>query len=130
MSAALAMVRSLAAAGVEFSTDGERIRWCNGEGWMTPEIVAVIAAEKAVVIGFLTGKPLPLHGMEEAPSGLGDADAYARGLRLHGPTSYGVMARALGWGATRAWHAEDELRRAGRIAYDRQGRGRLVGRSP
>lgn len=59
MSAALDLVKSLAAAGVEFATDGERIRWRNGDDRMTPEIVATLAAEKAAVIDFLTGNDRP-----------------------------------------------------------------------
>lgn len=50
-----------------------------------------------------------------------DAGAYLDRLRLHGPATYGTMAAALGWGATRAWRAEAKLRAAGLVVY-REGR--------
>ncbi|TQM94555.1 hypothetical protein [Roseinatronobacter monicus] len=50
-----------------------------------------------------------------------DAGAYLDRLRLHGPATYGAMASAMGWGATRAWRAEAKLRAAGLVAY-REGR--------
>lgn len=55
-----------------------------------------------------------------------DAEAYVRALREIGPCGYGAIARHLGWGATRAGQAETVLRLAGRIVYDRTGRGRLI----
>ena len=55
-----------------------------------------------------------------------DAEAYALALREIAPCGYGAIARHLGWGATRAGQAETILRLAGRIVYDRTGRGRLV----
>jgi hypothetical protein len=52
--------------------------------------------------------------LETAPRADGlDADALLAFLRLHGPATYGAAASSLGWGATRAWQAEDRLRRAG-----------------
>lgn len=50
-----------------------------------------------------------------------DAGAYLDRLRLHGPATYGTMASAMGWGATRAWQAEATLRAAGLVEY-REGR--------
>ena len=47
-----------------------------------------------------------------------DAGAYLDRLRLHGPATYGAMASAMGWGATRAWRAEAKLRTAGLVVYD------------
>jgi hypothetical protein len=47
-----------------------------------------------------------------------DTGAYLDRLRLHGPATYGAMASALGWGATRAWKAEAKLRASGLIHYD------------
>ena len=55
-----------------------------------------------------------------------DAEAYALALREIAPCGYGAVARHLGWGATRAGQAETILRLAGRIVYDRTGRGRPV----
>ena len=46
-----------------------------------------------------------------------DAGAYLDFLHLHGPSSYGAAATALGWGATRAWRAEAKLRVAGLVVY-------------
>jgi hypothetical protein len=46
-----------------------------------------------------------------------DAGAYLDRLRLHGPATYGAMASAMGWGATRAWQAEAKLRAAGFLRY-------------
>ena len=50
-----------------------------------------------------------------------DAGAYLDRLRLNGPATYGAMASAMGWGATRAWRAEAKLRAAGLVLY-REGR--------
>ena len=137
MSAALDLVKSLAAAGVEFSTDGERIRWRNGDGRMTPEVVATLAADKGAVIDFLTGKARPAEPRRE-PRDLrrdwkrdarpepDDAEIYADALRLHGPMSYGMAMRALGWGGTRAGQAEAALRAAGRIRFNATGRADLI----
>lgn len=140
---ALDLVKTLMADGVTFETDGERIRWRNAEGRITPEVVAEITAAKAEVIDFLTGKPRPAAPMmkpvastrardlrrDQTPDTVAmsdDAETYAEALRLHGPTSYGAIARILGWGATRAGQAEEAVRKAGRIAYDRTGMGRLI----
>ena len=46
-----------------------------------------------------------------------DAGAYLDRLRLNGPATYGAMASAMGWGATRAWRAEAKLRAAGLLVY-------------
>lgn len=50
-----------------------------------------------------------------------DACTYRDRLRLHGPSTYGAMASAMGWGATQAWRAEAKLRAAGLVEY-REGR--------
>ena len=50
-----------------------------------------------------------------------DAGAYLDRLRLNGPATYGAMASAMGWGATRAWQAEARLRAAGLVVYHRGG---------
>lgn len=51
-----------------------------------------------------------------------DAGAYLDRLRLHGPATYGAMAHALGWGATRAWRAEAKLRALGLVRMGELGR--------
>ena len=51
-----------------------------------------------------------------------DAGAFLDFLREHGPHSYGAVARALGWGAGRAWRAEAELRAAGQIRHHKNGK--------
>lgn len=63
-------------------------------------------------------KARPLHTVE-------DAAAYAGFLRLHGPQTYGAVAASLGWGASRAWRAEAELRARGRLAFGHAGRASL-----
>jgi len=55
-----------------------------------------------------------------------DARAYLVRLRLHGPATYGAMASALGWGATRAWRAEAKLRAAGLVRMCELGRAVLA----
>lgn len=130
MSAAVDLVKSLSAAGVEFSTDGIRVRWRNSDGRVTPEIVAALAAEKATVIEFLAWSGDP-EGEAKADFGQripprSDPDLYADALRLHGPMSYGVAMWILGWGATRAGQAETALRAAGRIRFNKLGRAVLV----
>ena len=55
-----------------------------------------------------------------------DAGAYLDRLRLHGPATYGAMAAALGWGATRAWRAEAKLRAAGLVRMGELGRAETV----
>lgn len=143
MSAALDLVKSLSASGVEFSTDGERVRWRNGDDKVTPEVIATIAAEKATVIDFLTGEPRPVELPRRAPDNAvrdlrrnlkldpvalpDDADRYADALHLHGPMSYGMAMRLLGWGATRAGRAEAALRKEGRITFNKAGRAVLAG---
>ncbi len=51
-----------------------------------------------------------------------DAGAYLDRLRLHGPATYGAMASAMGWGATRAWRAEAKLRALGLLRMGELGR--------
>jgi len=58
------------------------------------------------------------------PEPKSDAEAYLDALREIGPCGYGPVAVFLGWGAGRASAAEIELRQAGRIVYDRTGRGK------
>ena len=144
MNAAVNLVKMLASAGVEFSTDGERIRWRNSNGRITPEAVATLAAEKATVIDFLTGEPRqeaalakPANVVDLRPdlrcnlkldpvARTDDADQYAEALRLHGPMTYGMAMRVLGWGGTRAGQAEAALKAAGRITFNNLGRALLV----
>ena len=57
-----------------------------------------------------------------------DAGAYLDRLRLYGPATYGVMATAMGWGATRAWRAEAKLRAARLMVYDENVGAALVSR--
>ena len=46
-----------------------------------------------------------------------DAGAYLDRMRLDGLATYGAMASAMGWGATRAWRAEAKLCAAGLVRY-------------
>lgn len=50
------VVEALIAEGVEFSTDGQRITWRNDDGWMKPEVIAIIKAGKADVIRYLVNR--------------------------------------------------------------------------
>lgn len=57
------------------------------------------------------------------PDGLpADAGALLDFLRREGPHTYGVAAREIGIGATRAWQAEARLRAAGLVLYNDEGR--------
>ena len=51
-----------------------------------------------------------------------DAGKYLDFLHLHGPSTYGAAAVALGWGATRAWQAEAQLVAAGLVHHDNLGK--------
>jgi hypothetical protein len=116
---AVDLVQALIAEGMEFSTDGQRIRWRNSEGRMTPETMAQIAAAKREVIDFLTRNPRPAPPLAgEQP----DPETYLAFLRRNGPATYGGLATSLGWGATRAWQAEARLRAAGLVAIDKSGK--------
>lgn len=120
---AIDLVRALMSEGVEFATDGERIRWRNSEGRMTPETVAQIAAAKPEVIDFLTRKPRPAP----APAAYEpDPETYHAFLRSNGLTTYGAVAAALQWGATRAWQAEARLRAMGRARCGENGKTYVV----
>ena len=56
---------------------------------------------------------------------MADPARLAMTLKEQGPMTQGAAASALGWGATRAWQAEDALWRRRLIAYDRHGRAAL-----
>ena len=55
-----------------------------------------------------------------------DAAALLALLEREGPQTYGAAAVILGIGATRAWRAEAELRRAGRIRLGPLGRAFII----
>ena len=50
---AIDLLRDLMAEGVEFETDGNRIRWRNGGAQLTPDRLAVLKDGKAEVLQFL-----------------------------------------------------------------------------
>lgn len=50
---AIDLIKALTSEGVEFSTDGERIRWRNSNGKITDDVKAQIASDKAAVIAHL-----------------------------------------------------------------------------
>lgn len=190
MSIAIDLLKSLSAEGVEFSTDGVRIRWRNGDGRVTADVVAALAAEKAAVIDFLAANGAPpgtrhaardpedlraeyeeraailqydgglsreeaerqaaggdLSAMADIPKRTAiaakgdlrrdmkfapvvqpdDPETYVEALRVHGPMTYGMAMRVLGWGGTRAGQAETALRAAGRITLNNHGRAVLTG---
>ena len=51
-----AVLHDLIGVGVEFETDGARIRWRNAGGRVTPDVGEVLRVNKAEVIAFLTGR--------------------------------------------------------------------------
>lgn len=55
-----------------------------------------------------------------------NAGKYLDFLNLHGPSTYGAFATAPGWGATRAWQAEAQLRAAGLVQYNSLGKAALT----
>lgn len=83
------------------------------------------------VVSVLSGYPSPIARPAPSPAReliealRSDMDLYADALRVHGPMSYGQAMDALGWGATRAGQAETDLRKAGRIEFNRLGRAVL-----
>ena len=74
-----------------------------------------------------TAPKSPARGPASPACGTADADALLQRLRVGGPLTTGSIGRAFGWGATRAWQAEMELVRRGRVAHDRQGRAFALG---
>ncbi|MGO1163507.1 hypothetical protein ACTOV4_16365 [Brucella sp. C7-11G] len=126
---AVELVKALTSEGVEFSTDGERIRWRNSNGKITDDVKAQIASGKAEVIAHLKAsrgikrwKPIPpAEWSRHLRPQRGDPERYLEALKEYGPLSYGMAMRALGWGGTRAGQVQDELHRQGRIKFDRRG---------
>jgi hypothetical protein len=55
-----------------------------------------------------------------------DAATLTEALRLHGPMTQGVAARAFCWGATRTWRAEAALQAVGAVRFDAYGRAAAV----
>lgn len=135
------LIKTLIGDGVTFSTDGESIKWENGEGKITPAIVDELKRGKAEIIAFLSThqrqeqstrrsapEPQKLFRRDWEPDTKAkpnDPEAYAEALRIHGAMTYGMAMQVLGWGATRAGQAEDTLRLAGRIVFNGQGRAVL-----
>ncbi len=62
----------------------------------------------------------------EVPGLSDDARLLIDHLAASGPASYGAAASSLGWGATRAWLAEAELRAEGRVLLNHLGFMRLA----
>lgn len=67
--------------------------------------------------------PSPARELLEALGS--DMDLYAEALRIHGPMSYGQAMGVLGWGGTRAGQAQSNLKKAGRIEFNKLGRAVL-----
>jgi hypothetical protein len=59
--------------------------------------------------------------LEITPS-TSDPEIYLAFLHANGPSTYGAIAAALGWGATRAWQAEARLRAAGMVRFSNNGK--------
>lgn len=126
---AVELVKALTSEGVEFSTDGERIRWRNSNGKITDDVKAQIASDKAAVIAHLKAsrgikrwRPIPpAEWSRHLKPQRGDPERYLEALKEYGPLSYGMAMRVLGWGGTRAGQVQDELHRKGRIKFDKRG---------
>ena len=78
-------------------------------------------AEIAEVAGLPAQNPKTFH-IARTDGLAADAGEYLDFLHLHGPATYGAGAVALGWGATRAWQAEAQLRAARLVRYDSLGK--------
>jgi len=120
---AIDLVQTLMDEGVEFATDGSRVRWRNSGGRMTPETVAELAAVKTEIIEFLTRSELAVCQAYRLHL---DAGAYLEFLLSHGPATYGAAASDLDWPATRAWQAEARLRATGLVRLGDLGKAHPV----
>ena len=76
--------------------------------------IAEVAAPRAQIL-----KPTSIARTDGLDTNAGE---YLDFLRLHGPSTYGASATALGWGATRAWQAEAQLKAARLVQYDSLGK--------
>ena len=56
-------LHDLIRSGVEFETDGKRVRWRNGKGRITPAVIDMLRTHKAEIIGFLSTPPEPSRGL-------------------------------------------------------------------
>ena len=82
------------------------------------------APRVAIVASVATPPKLKTESAPAHEDGLApDAAVYLAFLREQGQQLYGAVARALEWGATRAWKAEAELRAAGWIRHRENGAG-------
>lgn len=61
------ILHDLIGAGVEFETDGERIRWRNAGGRVTPEVIEVLRSHKAEVISLLSAVPIISDEHDKTP---------------------------------------------------------------
>lgn len=153
---AVSLVKSLIDGGVIFSTDGATIKWDNGGDKIDDAVVDELRKGKAEIIAFLSGnqrlphegrkdgeplffshpaqeseqrRVIPFPGRDWKPDTKirpDDPERYADALHVHGPASYGMMMRILGWGGTRAGRAEGELQKQGRITFDKRGFAVLI----
>ena len=96
----------------------------------TPATSATIAGHYPAGVAEVAGvaaPPLQIQKCTPSAAPEGDAATLAQALRLHGPMTQGAAALALGWGATRAWQAEAQLRAAGVVRLDHWGRAVIEG---
>ncbi|WP_347268068.1 hypothetical protein [Paracoccus sp. (in: a-proteobacteria)] len=85
------VLRDLIRAGVIFETDGERIRWRNSGGHVTPDVIDQLRACKAGVVAFLNGENA---APADAPPSAPPAPSPSRhGASLRGLDPEGVTAR-------------------------------------
>ena len=82
-------------------------------------------AEVAEIAGQATQKAKPARRVR-ANGFDADDGAFLNYLHVHGPSSYGACATALGIGATRAWQSEAQLKAVGLVRLDGFGRAELT----
>lgn len=58
-----AFLHDLIRSGVEFETDGKRVRWRNGKGRVAPSIIDMLRTHKTEIIRFLSAPPEPSRGL-------------------------------------------------------------------
>jgi hypothetical protein len=98
-----------------------------GEGSGSPATASDDKSVKSVKSGRGVSGGTVSTGPAQSPDGLpADTAAYLDFLQRDGPSTYGAAAVALGWGATRAWLAEAQLKAAGLVRNDIHGKTHLV----
>ena len=88
-------------------TEGDSLAFSGMTDSNTSKVAEIAEIASALPLKFNTVLEVRANGLDP------DAGAYHDFVRIHGPSTYGAIAVALGWGATRAWLAEARLTAAG-----------------